>query len=1354
MIGHSPHNPCIMRRLILVLSIFLISLFAEAQCLTFPISLGQRVDEAGQIIEGRILHSRSFWNNRHDLLYTAHQVEVFKIFKGTSSSSRIEVITEGGELGNDRLVVEPNLEIRDGETGLFFLKSATEVFSGSDIDPAFHFEGIAAQQSFIKYDLIEGSAADPYHDFPDIFVDLYGNVTNRTGIGYRTIAPLPGAANRNGNGAGNQVLVFPTFTSITPGTTTAGTFSVITINGNNFGPAYGGTTNLEFPDANNGGAGYISTPANHIVSWTATSIQARVPSGAGSGFIRVTNNLNETSVSPINLTISYNESNVVSGGVYYQPDLINQSGSGGYIYRYNTTFNGNAAAVASFERALQTWRCATFVNFSRSGTSAISCQALDGTNLVTFDGACALPAGVLGVSYSFYSGCGGGVWYVSENDLKFRTNGTGGITWQFGPAAPAFAEYDFESVCVHELGHSHQLGHTILPVTVMNYALPNGTARRTLTAGSEVAGGNDVMTRSVVVNSCGPGPMVALSGSNCTLNAPTADFSGNPLSGCAPMTVNFTDLSLNTPTSWNWTFTGGTPASSTLQNPSVTYNTPGTYSVTLVATNASGSDTRIKTAYITVNNCSPVAAFNSSSSTVCEGQSIAFFDASTNTPTSWNWTFPGGTPGTSASQNPVITYNTAGTYAVTLTVTNAYGNDTKTITGYVTVNACPPPPAANFSGSPTTVCVGGSVSFTDLTTGSPTNWQWVFPGGTPSTSLAQNPVVTYNTPGVYSVTLTASNSSGTSTISKAAYITVNACSAPTANFSGAPTTICAGQNVSFFDLSTGGATSWNWTFTGGTPGTSSVQNPIINYAAAGTYAVSLTASNAFGNNTKTVAAYITVQSCPSPGSGLIVNDGSLIYVQAGALLYDEGGFINQDNGVNIGNVDNYGTFQLLGDWTNNSASNCFINSSPGTTILSGGAQTIGGATPTYFFNLTLQGSGVKTQTVDARTEGTLALNDRELATGNFIMHVTNPAVGAVTRTGGFNATPVQGFVSSTNNGRLWRNTNSTGSYLFPVGSTIGTARFRPVELKPASASASTFGVRFVNNDPNLQGFNRASKDPSLGVINPLWYQKINNVSGPATTDIRLYYDNIADGVTSFATNLITQWGPYSPPLQWNDLGLAINTGAASPALSSVVRGSWSNYNTENFNISPQSIPLPVDLISFTAECRQEMVEVKWATASEVNCSHFLLERSEDGSNYIYVSRIEGNGTTSTISQYSMTLPGTGVSYYRLTQVDYDGKTESFTPVLSICESLNYSELIGLHPNPSSSIVNIDLAPHQSGLVRFRIYDALGALVVNETRQVKDDLQRQIVDISSLSAGVYHFTMETADRSYSAVLLRQ
>ena len=205
---------------------------------------------------------------------------------------------------------------------------------------------------------------------------------------------------------------------------------------------------------------------------------------------------------------------------------------GGYTFKYNTTFNGSAPAVQAFERALQTWRCNTFVNFSHSGTTAVTCQALDGTNLVTLDGACALPAGVLGVSYSYYSACASGVWYLNENDLKFRTTGTGGINWNFGPVATSGGLYDFESVCLHELGHSHQLGHTILPVTVMNYAIGANTDRRTLTASSELAGGNDIMSRSTVNNTCGPTAMLPLNGSNCAIAAPVANFSGSPLTGC------------------------------------------------------------------------------------------------------------------------------------------------------------------------------------------------------------------------------------------------------------------------------------------------------------------------------------------------------------------------------------------------------------------------------------------------------------------------------------------------------------------------------------------------------------------------------------------------------------------------------------------------------------------------------------------------------------------------------------------------------------------------------------------------------------------------------------------------------
>ncbi len=91
-----------------------------------------------------------------------------------------------------------------------------------------------------------------------------------------------------------------------------------------------------------------------------------------------------------------------------------------------------------------------------------------------------------------------------------------------------------------------------------------------------------------------------LSGMYCGNVPPVADFTADQTTVLVGSTVNFTDLSSNSPTSWSWSFTGGTPTSSTTQNPSVVYNTVGDYTVTLTATNAYGSDDEIKTAYIHV----------------------------------------------------------------------------------------------------------------------------------------------------------------------------------------------------------------------------------------------------------------------------------------------------------------------------------------------------------------------------------------------------------------------------------------------------------------------------------------------------------------------------------------------------------------------------------------------------------------------------------------------------------------------------------------------------------------------------------------------------------------------------------
>ena len=81
----------------------------------------------------------------------------------------------------------------------------------------------------------------------------------------------------------------------------------------------------------------------------------------------------------------------------------------------------------------------------------------------------------------------------------------------------------------------------------------------------------------------------------------------------------------------------------------------------------------------------PVADFTANTTTVLVGNSVSFTDQSTNSPSSWSWTFNGGTPSTSTAQNPTVTYNTVGTYSVSLTATNTEGSDTKTQTGYIEV---------------------------------------------------------------------------------------------------------------------------------------------------------------------------------------------------------------------------------------------------------------------------------------------------------------------------------------------------------------------------------------------------------------------------------------------------------------------------------------------------------------------------------------------------------------------------------------------------------------------------------------------------------------------------------------------
>ena len=268
----------------------------------------------------------------------------------------------------------------------------------------------------------------------------------------------------------------------------------------------------------------------------------------------------------------------------------------------------------------------------------------------------------------------------------------------------------------------------------------------------------------------------------------------------------------------------------------------------------------------------PIAAFSVSTTTPFIGQTVSFTDLSTNTPTSWAWSFTpstvtyvGGT--SSTSQNPQVQFNTGGLYSITLTATNAGRSDPETKNNYISVLYAP---VANFSANNTAPAIAQTVTFTDLSSNTPTSWAWSFSpatvtyvGGTSPAS--QNPQVQFTAGGLYTVTLTATNASGSDPETKNNYISV--LYAPVANFSANNIAPAIGQIVMFSDLSTNTPTSWAWSFSPATvtyvAGTSSTsQNPQVQFTAGGLYTVTLTATNASGSDPETKNNYISVLYAP------------------------------------------------------------------------------------------------------------------------------------------------------------------------------------------------------------------------------------------------------------------------------------------------------------------------------------------------------------------------------------------------------------------------------------------------------------------------------------------------------------
>lgn len=335
---------------------------------------------------------------------------------------------------------------------------------------------------------------------------------------------------------------------------------------------------------------------------------------------------------------------------------------------------------------------------------------------------------------------------------------------------------------------------------------------------------------------------------------PIADFTADITSGAPPLVVHFTDLSTNNATLWAWDF--GDLSFSEEQNPTHTYSSDGSYSVTLIASNDAGGDDETKTNYITVG-APPTADFEADTISGPAPLSVFFTDLSTHVPTSWEWDFDNNGSVDSTDQYTCYMYFSEGTYTVKLTVTNAYGSDTETKLNYITV--LPPPLAADFTVDLTSGHAPLTVHFTDLTTNEPTFWQWDFDNNGIVDSTEQNPTHIYGTPGTYSVRLRAGNAGEEDVETKWQYIQLAPAAPPVADFYAAESDVGpAPLTAKFIDQSTNIPTSWAWDFNNDGTVDSTEQNPWYTYTAIGIYTVKLTATNAFGSDDEIKIGYIRV----------------------------------------------------------------------------------------------------------------------------------------------------------------------------------------------------------------------------------------------------------------------------------------------------------------------------------------------------------------------------------------------------------------------------------------------------------------------------------------------------------------
>jgi hypothetical protein len=297
-------------------------------------------------------------------------------------------------------------------------------------------------------------------------------------------------------------------------------------------------------------------------------------------------------------------------------------------------------------------------------------------------------------------------------------------------------------------------------------------------------------------------------------------------------------------------------------------------------------------------------------------------------------------------------------------------------------------------------------------------------------------------------------------------------------------------------------------------------------------------------------------------------------------------------------------------------------------------------------------------------------------------------------------------------------------FKFPVGS---FRKYAPCEVLNLSASTQFVAEYFKEGHSNNSNFDAPLTKVSL---NEYW----NITPSPGVTaDVRIFWeDGSWSGIGDLGDLRLAHYNGSS----WGELAGATTSGNTSSG--SIIKTGVSSFSPFTFGtIDNTTNPLPIALLNFNAVADGGKVLLDWKTASEENNDYFIVERSKDGVDVERIGTIRGAGNSNEVLAYDMMdyQPYTGVSYYRLTQVDYNGQSETFDWV-AVHFEVKKEASVDVYPNPLTN-GSLNLNMHNiTGNAQIIIYDFSGRVVYKEIKNIENDNQHLQLHLD-LAKGAYN-----------------